>query len=686
MSIHLIGSESINRICASQVIPSVNSCIRELVENALDAGSSSVSVRIRGKCEEIEVADNGCGIPEEDWNQMCQAHSTSKLEQYEDIVSEKLGSYGFRGEALSAICRLSQMTRIATRTTAMEAGRLLIYDNCGNLKESNVRLSKSIGTTVTVYGLFKDSLPVRYTEVLNSLKRELKIVQQLIIELAITNYNVKFEVLVDGKNVLSSSGGSDPYAVYKQVVSGDDLVRIENSVMSPRLQIHGWISSPNALATKTSATKGLATQFFYVNKKPVLPPKWVVKSISADFKASFIIFIDSVGDHGVDRNASVDKRTVIFNGDTQERMASAIREAVHDLTKSNRVRDMSGTRVEFRCSHLKRSVIADDPGAMETTEVQPGSKRVILDEAAPSSSNQRSEKFLYSANAMSATNSVEPTIFPRLVKRSYVNEAVRTRIPENKDESIIEDNTCLDDSLTSRNDTITPAPRTPKIENIPEQIPVAFRKEMFSKMEIVGQFNNGFIITKIEMGCPQLFLIDQHAANEKFLFEQYYNEIKVHSQALLSPRRLKVSPCQEETILHYRNRLDLSGFKLSFEPSELPGSRVSVHSLPTLTGIGFNRSAALTTNDLIEIISKLNDDESSANAVNDHLLSLVGSVRSMFASKACRTAVMVGDILNPTQMTEIVSSLSLLESPWTCPHGRPTLKHLLSYGDLDHLV
>lgn len=683
MSIRVIPGDSVNRICASQVIDSVSACIRELVENALDAGSDSISVRIRGKCEEIEVADNGCGIPEEDWKQVCEAHSTSKLESYDQIYSMHSKLYGFRGEALSAICRLSQMTRISTRTPTMESGRVLIYDNSGHLYNSSDRISKSIGTTVTIYGLFKDSLPVRYIEALNSFKRELKIVRQQITELAIANHDSKFDFVVDGKTLFCSRGGLDSYEVYKQVVSsGCDLVRIKYSDMSSSLQIQGWVASPDSKIIGNAFSNGFPSQFFFINRKPLVPPKWVAKSISNEVQASFIIFVDSIGDRGVDRNASVDKRTVIFTAEVQEQISGIIRQAIIDSTKSKRVRDMTGPRIEFRCSNINQCRSYENSEGQEERK----GKRPVKNASARVPANWKIEKLQYTTDPNNS-NSLEPSTSPNLVKLDPVNSSAFPGNPENQDVLLNQENADTEDLLPaqrsmSARDLIS-IPMTPRIENGSSAIPVSFHKEMFLKMEIVGQFNNGFIITRLEMESPQLFLVDQHAANEKFLFEQYYNGIQVHPQALLSPKRLRMSPCQEETAWQYRDRLSSSGFKLSFEEHELPGSRVSVHSLPTLTGIGFNRSAALTTNDLLEILGRLGDDDPPNGS---HLLSLVGSVRTMFASKACRTAVMVGDILTQTRMSEVICNLAILDSPWNCPHGRPTVKHLLSYADLDHLV
>jgi DNA mismatch repair protein PMS2 len=149
---------------------------------------------------------------------------------------------------------------------------------------------------------------------------------------------------------------------------------------------------------------------------------------------------------------------------------------------------------------------------------------------------------------------------------------------------------------------------------------------------------------------------------------------------------LKLSPATEETVVDHAEALQESGFRIEVNEAAPPGSRILVHSLPTLSGIGFNRSAALTVQDMLEIVARIEDEVFVQEEKGPILLTFLASVRSMFASKACRTAVMVGDILQVPRMHEIVQSLSNLENPWNCPHGRPTMKHLLSIQDLDRLV
>jgi DNA mismatch repair protein PMS2 len=191
-------------------------------------------------------------------------------------------------------------------------------------------------------------------------------------------------------------------------------------------------------------------------------------------------------------------------------------------------------------------------------------------------------------------------------------------------------------------------------------------------------------------GSSELFLIDQHAANEKYLFEEYYRKIKLDYQRLIIPIKIRAPPWIEEVVVEHKDILAKNGF-LADIGNDTDGNRcILLNSLPTLSGIGFNRSAALTVKDFMEMTEALNDGDvvlSQSKSDTDPLclLKLLSCVRSHLASKACRTAIMVGDPLTPAKMTEIVHALSSLDQPWNCPHGRPTMKHLLSLEDLNML-
>ena len=676
MQIQRISSDSKGRICASQVIQSMSSCVKELIENALDASASSISVRVRSLGDEIEVADNGIGITESNWSKVCQPHSTSKIHTYEDVFSNTLKSHGFRGEALSSLCSLAKRVRILTRTAQMDCGRVLIYDSHGNLAEHDEQVSKAVGTTITVYGLFQDSLPVRYIEMRNTMKKELKVLHQIMTELSLCHCNVQFELLIDGKCSLTSTGGDTAYRVYEKLVGGDPLIEFNSIDENVYTRIFGWVSIPGTIG---ASLQKQGTQFFFVNKRPQRPPKNLAKEIARllkcenfqSSKISFVIFVELDNHESFDANVSVDKRDVLFSTEAEQTIMLLLSKGITNLLDSlnNQPTRVEPIKIEFRSSSLKRSEPEPIPEKAMTWTPPPSKliRRVFIN-SEPHSLVSSSELVIKNDSdaALKYVNKMDSPPEKRPVAVVSGNPSIIT-----VDEVIDRQQAQVGDRLIEQHE-----------ESIPRELPFAFGKEMFRGMEVVGQFNNGFIVTRLNPQSPQLFLVDQHAANEKFLFEQYYRNMTINVQTLLAPKRLKISPVMEQAITENEEAFAFNGFRISVDETDVPGSRILLHSLPTLSGIGFNRSAALTTDDLMEIARGLMSMESEPSARDYSLLQILKTVRVMFASKACRTAVMVGDTLSTPRMLEIVQALATLDSPWNCPHGRPTFKHLLSVDEL----
>jgi DNA mismatch repair protein PMS2 len=168
--IKAIDATSVHRICSGQVILDPSSALKELVENSIDAGASRVEVRLKEfGLEQLEVCDNGQGIKPEDYEMLAMKHTTSKLSQFEDIT--RLASFGFRGEALSSLCAISETFTIVTRTKDQLVGTKLVYDKSGNLQSSSSAARDVPGTTITLEGLFR-SLPVRYKDFMKNKTRE----------------------------------------------------------------------------------------------------------------------------------------------------------------------------------------------------------------------------------------------------------------------------------------------------------------------------------------------------------------------------------------------------------------------------------------------------------------------------------------------------------------------------------
>ena len=181
-------------------------------------------------------------------------------------------------------------------------------------------------------------------------------------------------------------------------------------------------------------------------------------------------------------------------------------------------------------------------------------------------------------------------------------------------------------------------------------------------MEIVGQFNLGFIIARLGQ---DLFIIDQHASDEKHTFETLQQTTAIHRQPLVHPQRLELTAVEEMTVLDRMSIFESNGFQF----------RIDTHAEPTkklaLTAIPFSKQTTFGAEDVRELVSMLIDSPETK-------MIRLPKLMAMYASRACRTSVMIGTALRTEEMKKIVRNLAQLDQPWNCPHGRPTLRHLVS--------
>jgi DNA mismatch repair protein PMS2 len=187
-------------------------------------------------------------------------------------------------------------------------------------------------------------------------------------------------------------------------------------------------------------------------------------------------------------------------------------------------------------------------------------------------------------------------------------------------------------------------------------------KRDFTSMQIIGQFNLGFILATLpsDEGGTDLFIVDQHASDEKFRYERYLREMVIETQNLVCPLRVECSPSERVTIAHNQSILKSSGFHV-----EITENGVWLKSLPVIQ----NKSLGLP--EFQELVEKLS---TGVHTANDRLH--CDKIRRMMASKACRSAYMIGDSLDCRQMRQIIDQMSETLHPWNCPHGRPSMRWL----------
>eukprot|EP01083_Nonionella_stella_P071571 192336_1 len=191
-------------------------------------------------------------------------------------------------------------------------------------------------------------------------------------------------------------------------------------------------------------------------------------------------------------------------------------------------------------------------------------------------------------------------------------------------------------------------------------------KSDFEKMEVIGQFNLGFVIARLG---SDLFIVDQHASDEKFRFETLQATTTIHSQALLMPRKLELTAAAELTILDNLDVFEQNGFTFHIDQDADPTRKLRLKTLP------YTKNTVFGVQDINELASILEENPSTT--------ARLPKVTSMFASRACRSAVMVGTALDKQEMQKILSNMSTMDHPWNCPHGRPTMRHLFDIERLE---
>ncbi|ODN04620.1 Mismatch repair endonuclease PMS2 [Orchesella cincta] len=204
-----------------------------------------------------------------------------------------------------------------------------------------------------------------------------------------------------------------------------------------------------------------------------------------------------------------------------------------------------------------------------------------------------------------------------------------------------------------------------------EELKKQLSKDMFSRMEIIGQFNLGFVIVK---NGPDLFIVDQHASDEKFNFEDLQRNFTLQGQVLIRPLDLQLPAISENIIIDNVHLFQKNGFDFIISPDEEPTKRVKLSKIPYSKNTEFGKS------DIEELIFMMED-------ASDKVLFRPSKVRDLLASRACRKSVMIGTALNLKEMRGIVDHMGEMDQPWNCPHGRPTIRHLINVNllpDVDY--
>jgi len=619
--INILSQDTANKIAAGEVVERASSAVKELVENSIDAGSENITIEIEESGSKlIRISDDGSGIHPEDIEKAFMPHATSKIYNIEDIFS--INSFGFRGEALSSVASVAKVL-IKTRTGDFDFGKEM-YIEGGEIKYIK-DVGCNIGTTIEVRDLFFN-VPARQ-KFLKSPQRENGLISDLVLRLALGNYKVAFKLYSNGKEVLTSYRNENPKDTIRTLYGKqvyDNILPFETH--SDIISIHGYVG--NSEISRGSRNR----QSIYVNSR-LIKSSTITAAVENAFKSFitvnkfpfFVVYIDIFPEY-IDPNVHPTKAEIKFFDEKSlfklvfDGVHLALRESLKDsfrIDEENDSLDIVSKEKEFEGISVVQMPI-DFRGNM-VKEVADNEISIFPLEKNNSSitSKDNYNTYNYKDSYNNKSNDVST------VSSSY--QAVNNEKETLKNVTI--DNT----SITSNFDE----PKLPIIK-------------------IIGQFNNSYIIGEYN---KELYLIDQHAAHEKVLFEKYKKSItalEVVSQVLLTPLIIELG---FEDYSYYDENKEI--FKrCGFLIEDFGDNSVAIREVPMFLGKPDVKNLFY---DIIENIKALGSASASELKYDK------------IASLACKAAVKANNRLSQIEMEALINELRYIEEPFTCPHGRPTI-------------
>lgn len=644
--IALLSQETIDKIAAGEVIERPSSVVKELVENAIDAGSSAVTVEIKeGGISFIRISDNGCGIEREQIPLAFLRHSTSKIKSVEDLFT--VTSLGFRGEALSSIAAVSQVELITKTNGDFTGSRYLIE---GSKEVSLEEIGAPDGTTFIIRNLFYNT-PAR-KKFLKSAQTEGTYIHELMQRMILSHPDVAFKFIMNNQVKLQSSGNGNIKDIIYHLY-GRDITKALLPIAheSELFKVSGFIGKPMI----SRGNRGY--ELYFVNGR-FIRSQILSKAIEDAFKPflmqhqyPFTVLYFEIDSSLLDVNVHPTKMELRFSNqqelyrEVQSILSAAlvhrdiIPEVPVDTPKKNEMEVLKIEKVmpepfeQKRLEEIRKAVRKDSPYEIKYPVSRP------IGTGSVSSAAQ--EKLLDTIKSMPPEDMMEERIqkepLPEQSKKETEKELAKEAYVLREEETY-----------------------GAKPEGSYEQGSFLKEEEM-AKQKIIGQLFDTYWLVEYN---DRLFIVDQHAAHEKVMYEKLkkqFEKKEFTSQAISPPIVITLSMREAEVLERFKEQFT----KLGFEIEHFGGAEYSICGVP-------GNLYRLNTRDvLIEMLDELTDGISE-RATTDVILDKI-------ASMSCKAAVKGSQRLSLPEMEQLMKDLMKLDNPYNCPHGRPTIIAMSKY-------
>ena len=650
--IAVLDKHTIDKIAAGEVVERPSSVVKELVENAIDAGATAVTVEIAdGGKRLIRITDNGSGMEADQVPVAFLSHATSKIEKVEDL--ENIASLGFRGEALSSIAAVSQVELITKTPSALSGVRYVIE---GGAEQSMEEMGAPEGTTFLVRNLFYNT-PAR-SKFLKSDAAEGNYISSLMEQLALSHPEISFKYIQNKQVKLHTSGNYNVKDVIYNVY-GRDIARalLEVSYENDFLKIQGYVGKPEI----SRGTRSFEN--YYINGRYV-KNNIIAKAIEDAYKGflmqhkfPFVSLHIQMTGNDLDVNVHPRKMEVRFARGPE--VYDCIYEAVRNVLTHREMIPKVSPGPEETAAKAKTIVERKDiPEPFETkrlTQMQHNIHPVVqkdrLYEELPvykSNTFTKAEEALFSGNLHKEESSANTTD-PIDKQEPKIQESKTQKL---KTQEISDSAINISAYKTLESEILKQEQEAPKQLELFEEKLLA--PESRSRHRLIGQLFETYWLVDFD---DRFFIIDQHAAHEKVNYERFVKQFKeqeTHSQYLSPPLIVSLSLEEEASLLANREFFEKAGFEI--EP--FGGREYSISAVPADL-YGFSEEDLF-----LEMLDNL-AGEGEKDALNIFTARL--------ATMACKSAVKGNNKLSFQEADQLIDQLLTLNNPYHCPHGRPTI-------------
>ena len=683
-NIVLLDDLTINKIAAGEVIERPASVVKELVENSIDAGATNINIEIKnGGISYIRITDNGKGIMPDDMEMAFERHATSKIRNASDL--ETVTSMGFRGEALASIAAISKVEMIS-KTGENEIGYKVNVQAGKIINKEETGCSK--GTIITITDLFFNT-PVRY-KFLKKDFTEAGYIEDVITRIALIHPEIAIKLTSSGKTIIQTSGNGDiksvVYGIYGKDVADNIL---EVNYQYEDIKVTGVIGKP------VIARSNRGNQIFFVNKR-YIKDKTLTSAAEQAFKGlltigkyGFLILNIEMSPSKVDVNVHPAKLEVRFQDE------NTIFKAVYHAIKETLLK---GELVpEDKPVEIKRQETIVTPGETEIKKESIKFSDLLQKMVSKKEEKEVEDPFEYKANPIAEIYSnkygvreeeesykiqnkqiTEETaeedelskMDTQVINTQEINERIMGKITE-LDNLKIEENSKNFEEMYAK--TFGNLPKTenkeePKDETKvkTEELEMAEKISMFDNMKnktipkykFIGIAFATYIIIEID---NELYIIDQHAAHERIMYEKikknFYSDGEKDSQLMLLPDIINLTHKEMDIAKENIPVFEKAGFMLE----QFGENTIKLTGVPNICIDLDTKQLFLETLDEINTVARTAKQEIEEKFI---------------ATLACKSAVKANMVLTKDEVDNLMKQLLVLPNPFTCPHGRPTAIHL----------